>query len=77
MSSEQQEIGKLKFYYFSALHQTGEDEKAYRLLEENGGLVIDDIREGEDSIAQLWSELYESLHSVKETVPYRYDFKAF
>lgn len=77
LSGEQQKIGKLKFYYISALHQTGEEEKAYRLLEENGGLVIDDIREGEDSIAQLWSELHESLHSVKETVPYKYDFKAF
>lgn len=72
-----QEIGKLKFYYVSALHKLGEDRKAYEILEENGGLVIDDIREGEDSIAQLWSELYENLFGVKALVPYRYDFKAF
>ena len=54
----------------------GEDKKAYELLEENGGLVIEDIREGEDSVAQLWSELYESQHGEKAAVPYRYDFKA-
>lgn len=46
------------------------------MLEEDGGLVIDDIREGEDSISQLWSELYETIHGVKAEVPYRYDFKA-
>ena len=72
-----QEIGKVKYYYIHALHKTGEDKKAYELLEENGGLVIDDIREGEDSVASLWSELYENLFGVKKSVPYRYDFKAF
>lgn len=74
---EVQKIGKLAFYYISALHRTGEDKKAYELLEKDGGLVIDDIREGEDSIARLWSELYENLYAVKGTIPYRYDFKAF
>lgn len=73
---ETQKIGKLKFYYINALHQLGEDRRAYEMLEEDGGLVIDDIREGEDSISQLWSELYETIHGVKAEVPYRYDFKA-
>lgn len=72
-----QTVGKLKFYYLSSLHRLGEDKKAYELLEENGGLIIDDIREGEDSVAQLWSDLYENLFSKKAPVPYRYDFKAF
>ncbi len=76
-NSKIQEIGKLKFYYISALHKIGKNEEAYEMLEENGGLVIDDIREGEDSLAKLWSELYESLYSKKAPVPYRYDFKAF
>lgn len=74
---ETQEVGKLKFYYIIALHQLGKDEKAYKILEENGGLVMDDIREGEDSVAQLWSELHEKVCGVKAPVPYRYDFKAF
>lgn len=76
LDSDMQNIGKLKFYYICALHKTGEDKKAYELLEENGGLVVDDIREGEDSIAQLWSELHENLYGTKAPVPERYDFKA-
>lgn len=76
-SKEMQEVGKLKFYYISALHQLGEDRKAFEKMEEDGGLVMDDIREGEESISQLWSELYEKLYAVKAPVPYRYDFQAF
>ncbi len=75
-SKETQEVGKLKFYYISALHQLGENKKAYEIMEGNGGLVIDDIREGEESVSQLWSELYEKLYGVKAPVPYKYDFKA-
>lgn len=74
---EVQEVGKLRFYYISALHRLGENRKAYDALEKDGGLIIADIREGEDSIAKLWSELYEKLYGVKAEVPYRYDFKAF
>lgn len=70
-------MGKLKFYYISALKELGEYEKAYESLEQDGGLVIDDIREGEDSVSQLWSELYEKLYGIKALIPYRYDFKAF
>ena len=75
-SKETQEVGKLKFYYISALHRLGENKKAYEIMEGNGGFVIDDIREGEESVSQLWSELYEKLYGVKAPVPYKYDFKA-
>ena len=70
-------VGKLKFLYISALHALGEDGRAYELLEENGGLEMEDIREGEDSIAQLWTELKESVTGERGEVPYRYDFKAY
>lgn len=73
---ETQEVGRIKFYYISALHRLGEDRKAYEIMEEKGGIVIDDIREGEESVSQLWSELYEKLYAVKAPVPYKYDFKA-
>ena len=75
-SKETQEVGKLKFYYISALHRLEENKKAYEIMEGNGGLVIDDIREGEESVSRLWSELYEKLYGVKAPVPYKYDFKA-
>lgn len=55
----------------------GKDKEAYGLLEENGGLEIEDIREGEDSVAQLWSELYQGLYGEKKRAPHKYNFKAY
>lgn len=72
-----QNIGKIRFYYVSALHRSGCDKEAYRLLEKDGGLMMEDIREGEDSLAGLWCELNESLFGKKETVPHKYNFKAY
>lgn len=53
------------------------DEKSFGLLMENGGLVIDDIREVEDSIAQLWQDMCHELDKDNSEVPYIFDFKAF
>lgn len=72
-----QNIGKIRFYYVSALHRSGCDKEAYGLLEKDGGLMMEDIREGEDSLAGLWCELNESLFGKKETVPHKYNFKAY
>lgn len=77
MDAEQKKISKVRFYYICSLHNLGKDREAYELLEENGGLEIEDIREGEDSVAQLWSELYQSLYGREEKVPYKYNFKAY
>ena len=74
--TEIRQVGKLKYYYIAALKKLGEVQRAYDTLEEDGGLVIDDIREGEDSISQLWSELSEKLWGEKKKVPYKYDFMA-
>ena len=38
---------------------------------------MEDIREGEDSVAQLWSELYESLYGEGGKIPHKYNFKAY
>lgn len=77
LAKEKQKDGRLKFLYISALHARGEDAAAYELLEEDGGLELADIREGEDSVAQLWSELYESVSGKKGKIPFRYVFKAY
>lgn len=77
LGEREQKTAKIKFYYISALHKLGENEKAYQLLEENGGLVMEDIREGEDSIAPVWEELYQSLYGEKKEIPHIYNFGAF
>lgn len=72
-----QEVGRIKFYYLCGLQGTGQNEKAFELLEADGGIEIDDIREGEMSVAQLWTELSMSLFGVEKPVPYLYDFKTY
>ena len=68
--------GRLRFYYISALRDLGEWEEALALLEADGGLVMDDIREGEDSIGQLYTSLQEKVTGRPVPVPDRYDFNA-
>lgn len=77
LSRNEQGISRLKFFYISALHELGYNQRAYELLEENGGLDLEDVREGEDSMAQLWTELHEVLFGEKSEVPQKYDFKAY
>lgn len=77
LNEHSRQIGKLKFYYINALDHLGQNQEAYDLLEENGGLFMEDVREGEDSLAALWKDLYEKLHGGPAKIPYRYDFQAF
>ena len=77
LDREEKQISKIRFYYISALHHLGKDKEAYELLEQNGGLEIEDIREGEDSVAQLWSELYQSLYGEKKEILHKYNFRAY
>lgn len=74
LSPQEQNIAKIRFYYIFALHKTGQSEKALALLEENGGLVIDDLRECEVSVGQLWLDLQETVYGKTMPVPYRFDF---
>lgn len=71
------EINRLKIYYISSKYQLGQYEEAFELLEKDGGLEIEDIREGEDSMEQLWMQLSEAMGNETKEVPYRYLFKAF
>ena len=37
---------------------------------------MDDIREGEESLAQLWSDLYANVNGCKGKIPHVFNFKA-
>lgn len=76
LDKNMQENSRVRFYYIKALHMQGKDKKAYKLLEKDGGFVLDDIREGEDSLMQLWSGIYQNLYGKEEKIPHRYNFKA-
>ena len=75
LAEKEQKIARLKFYYIASLHKLGFDQKSYELLEENGGLDMEDIREGEDSVVQLWTQLHQNLYGDKGEIPFRYRFK--
>lgn len=76
LDKELQKVSRLRYYYIKSLAKKGEDEKAYSLLQENEGMVLEDIREGEDSLGELWSSLYEKIYEKQGEIPYIYDFKS-
>ncbi len=45
---------------------------ALYILEHNGGIELEDIREGEGSIQELWEEVTEIVHGTATAVPYIY-----
>ena len=77
LDSRERRISRLKFYYIYAKYELGAYEEAFALLEADGGLALEDIREGEDSVETLWKRLQEALGREETEVPYRYLFKAF
>ena len=38
--------------------------------------MVDDVREGEDSIQDLWEILNHELYQDRDSLPYRYTFHA-
>jgi len=69
---------RIKLYYIIALKELGKYEEAYTLLTENGGLIVDDIREGEDTIGSLWLEIYHKLYPEgNDNIPHIFRFNAF
>lgn len=73
------ESGRIKMYLAFAYAHTRQVDKADEIMNANGGLVVDDIREGEVSITQLWVLLFKLKNpEVKEEdiiIPQKYDFR--
>ncbi|MBP1755464.1 MAG: hypothetical protein H6Q59_1862 [Firmicutes bacterium] len=68
---------RMMLYYIIALKGMGGYELAYKLLMDDGGLEVDDIKEGEDSIGGLWLELYSTLFPEgKAIMPHNFHFKS-
>ena len=76
LESRLQADERLTFYRAMALHETGCTEKAYELLVKDGGMELPDIREGERSLGQLWSDIHKKRTGECGAVPYQFDFIA-
>ena len=64
---------RICFYYIQALSQTGRIQEAYDLLCKDGGLIVDDVREGE-SIGDIWKHLHKELYETDAEIPWCFDF---
>lgn len=67
---------RIRLEYIHALKHIGRYQEAYDDLTADGGLVVASLREGENSIAELWLELREKLGLPIEPVPYVFDFNS-
>ena len=76
LDEQMQKEGRIRFFYIQALAESGREKEAYRLLRADGGLVIDDIREGETSLGELWRKIRAAGENGEEELPYEFDFTA-
>lgn len=67
---------RVQLFYVRALLENGHAEEAYDLLMADGGVVPEDVREGERSIAQLWRDLTRCLWGEEKPLPKQFDFQA-
>lgn len=56
--------------------ETGHLEAAQALFTEDGGLELEDVREGEANLSQLWRLLQEKLGHPEAPIPYQFNFDA-
>lgn len=77
IGDELKENARIKMYLAVAYLNTGSADKAEKLLLENGGLTINDYREGDRMLNNLYRRIREKLYSenpVNVKVPFALDF---
>lgn len=68
---------RLRLVLAEALYHTDDSEQAMRILSENGGLEVPDLRENETSINQLWRDVSDALgENLGQPVPHFFNFDA-
>ena len=75
--------GRLQVYELMANIRLGNIEESERILNQDGGLVVPDVREGESLVTELWFEVQElkakrdgkEFDRATAVVPERYDFR--
>ena len=75
LGQAEKQIGKLRYYQALALFKTGKPEESLALLRENGGIEMDDTREGENLFQQLWEDLTRTLYGTPLPAPTVYTFR--
>lgn len=77
LPEEIQRDSRILFDYITALSYVGREEQAYHLLMEDETFILDDLRECEDSLGELYVRLYSRIYGRNpEEIPYLWDFNS-
>lgn len=70
-----QEETRVQYDYLVALANTGKEKEAFEKLTAGAGFVLDDLREGLDTLSDLYEELYEKIYHEKPAcIPHQFNF---
>lgn len=69
-------IPRIQLYKACALYHLHRNEEALAILEKDGGLQLDDVREGEIGMGDLWTKVNFALTGEKKPVPHQFNFDA-
>ena len=67
---------RIYFDYMEALFHTGKAQKVYEILQSNERYQLEDLREGDSSVEQLWSEIENTLFGQCRSIPDKYNYTA-
>lgn len=73
LPEEFQEESRIRFGYLKALSHIGREKEVLDHLEHTD-FVLDDLREGEKALGELWHSAYKKVHGKDGELPRRYDF---
>lgn len=68
-----QNESRIRFGYMQALSHTGQEKDVLDYLDHTD-FVLDDLREGEDALGDLWRLAYKSVHGRDGILPQKYNF---
>ena len=70
-----QEESRIRFGYLQALSHAGRETEVLGYLEHTD-FVLDDLREGEKALGELWRTVYKKVHGKDGELPRRYNFES-
>ena len=76
LSEEMKKDFRVHYLYIIALYRKGEYSRAKELLDENGGFVPDDTREGNDELEKIYRDILDHLGMENVPVPDRFRFRS-
>lgn len=67
------EESRIRLGYLQALSHTGRETEVLEYLEKTD-FVVDDLREGEDTLGELWKSVYRKVYGEEGELPRKYNF---